>query len=123
MAPRLVAEVYPHPAMVRLFQLPRILEYKRKSGRSRLRSAEEFGRYQRLLAGLIAAEFSALKLDDATRELLRAPLTKPAEDRLDAFFCALIGLWHVQHSGQRSEIVGDLATGFILLPHDLRPSQ
>lgn len=115
-ASRLASEVYPHPAMVRLFGLPRILGYKRKPRRPLAHCAAEFARFQRLTADLVSRAFPALELDDATRALLRAPLTKKNEDLLDAFFCALIGLWHVQHRGRRSEIVGDLETGFVLLP-------
>ncbi len=115
-AMRVAAEVYPHPAMVRWFGLPRVLEYKRKPGRSRAHCAAEFARYQDLIRELMAREFSTLSLDPATEALLRAPLAKRAEDQLDAFFCALLGLWHVQHRGRRSEVVGDLRTGFVLLP-------
>lgn len=115
-ARRLAAEVYPHPAMVRLFGLARVIGYKRKPRRPAAHCAAEFARYQRLTANLVAREFSQLELDEATRALLRAPRSKTNEDLLDAFFCALIGLWHVQHRGLRSEVVGDLDTGFVLLP-------
>ncbi len=114
---RLAAEVYPHPAMVRLFKLPRIVKYKKGLVAERRR---EFRRLQKLLRALIAAEFSFLVIDATTEQLLRLPWTKPVEDHLDAFFCALIGLWHVHHRGRRSEVIGDLRTGFILLPEDLR---
>jgi predicted RNase H-like nuclease len=114
---RLVAEVYPHPAMVRLLRLSRIVKYKK--GRIAERHSE-FARLQGLLVGLLAAEFPYLELDDETRSLLASPWSKGAEDRLDAFFCAIIGLWHLHHRGRRSQVVGDLATGFILLPEDLR---
>ena len=110
---RLASEVYPHPAMVRLFGLPRIIKYKKGPVAARRR---EFRRLQRLIAALLAAEFPFLTLDAATPALLAAPWTKPVEDRTDALFCALIALWHIYHAGTRSEVLGDLATGFILLP-------
>jgi predicted RNase H-like nuclease len=111
--PRLAAEVYPHPAMVRLFRLPRIIKYKKGPVAAR---RLEFRRLQRLIAALLATEFPFLALDADTPALLAAPWTKPVEDRTDALFCALIALWHVHYAGARSEIIGDLATGFILLP-------
>lgn len=114
---RLAAEVYPHPAMVRLLRLSRIVKYKK--GRMTERRAE-FARLQSALVGLLATEFSFLELNDEARSLLAARWSKSAEDRLDAFFCALIGLWHLHHRGRRSQVVGDVATGFILLPEDLR---
>jgi predicted RNase H-like nuclease len=112
-APRLAAEVYPHPAMVRLFRLSRIIKYKKGPVVARRR---EFRRLQRLLRALLAAECPFLALDADTPALLAAPWSKPVEDRTDALFCALLALWHVHHHGARSEILGDLATGFILLP-------
>jgi len=110
---RQAAEVYPHPAMVRLFRLPRILKYKK--GRVAEKRAE-FARLQGLLRELLAADFPWLEGDEATFVLLRQPWSKAVEDQTDALFCALIGLWHLHHRGRRSEVIGDLATGFILLP-------
>jgi predicted RNase H-like nuclease len=114
---RLAAEVYPHPAMVRLFRLDQIIKYKKGLVRKK---RGEFARLQGLLCQFVASEFPFLTLDDATRALLSVPWSKAEEDRLDAFFCAMVGLWHVHHCGRRSEVLGDMATGFILLPHDLR---
>ena len=115
-ASRLAAEVYPHPAMVRLFQLPRIIKYKKGPVAARRR---EFRRLQRLLRALLATEFPFLTLDAETPALLAAPWSKPVEDRTDALFCALLALRHVHHRGARSESLGDLTTGFILLPASL----
>lgn len=114
---RIVAEVYPHPAIVRLFRLPRIIKYKKGKVTDRRR---EFRRYQRLLSRCLTREFPALSLDDDTRSTLKAPWSKAVEDQTDALLCALIGLWHWQHAGTRSQIIGSLRTGFILLPEDLR---
>ena len=118
--PLAAAEVFPHPAMIRLLRLPRIIRYKRKPGRLRTESDAEFRRLQRLTAELIAGQFPFLTTNAVTTELLAAPWTKAVEDRTDALFCALIALWHVHHAGARSEVIGDLATGFILLPADER---
>ncbi len=112
---RLVAEVYPHPAMVRLFRLRRIIKYKKGTVEQR---SKEFRRLQSLLRRFLAESFPKLILDQDAVSLLRAKWSKPVEDRIDALFCALIGLWHVE--GKGSETIGDLATGFILLPADQR---
>lgn len=109
----LVCEVYPHPAMVRWFGLKRILKYKR--GPSVARQAE-FARYQKLVQGLIRREFGELEVGADAEEVLRSKWSKPAEDRMDALFCALLGWWHLKHDGVRSEVIGDRETGFILLP-------
>ena len=114
---RTAAEVYPHPAMVRLFKLSRIVKYKKGPVANRRR---EFKRLQNLMRKCIREEFPYLVLDPQSKKLLRESWTKPVEDRTDALFCALIGLWHWYHRGRRSQVIGDLETGFILLPEDLR---
>ena len=48
--------------------------------------------------------------------LLATPWHKDVEDQVDAFVCALVGYWHWLHAGQRTEFVGDDATGFVLVP-------
>ena len=110
---KLVAEVYPHPAMVRMFRLQRIVKYKKGTVAER---SIEFARLQRLCLRLVKHDFPELVLTAEVLEYLRRPWSKRVEDHVDAFFCALIGLWHVSHRGHHSEIIGDLKTGFILLP-------
>ena len=110
---RLVAEVYPHPAMVRLFGLDRIVKYKQGPVTGRRR---EFRRLQRLLRACLAVQFPEVSPSAETRRLLRAPWTKHVEDRTDALFCALLGWQHWRDRGRSSEVIGDRATGFILLP-------
>ena len=119
-AEKIVAEVYPHPAMVRLFRLSRIVKYKKGTVADRRR---EFARLQRLMLKLVREQFPTLDLNDEARTLLNRAWSKPVEDRVDALFCALTGLWHVHHRGRRSQVIGDLKTGFILLPEDLRASR
>jgi predicted RNase H-like nuclease len=109
------AEVYPHPAMVRMFGLPRIIKYKKGSVAER---RKEFQRLQRLMQKLMKRRFPRLTLNQETRNLLRQKWSKPVEDRTDALFCALIGMWHWMYLGERSEVIGDRKTGFILLPEE-----
>lgn len=111
--PRTLAEVYPHPAMVRLFGLAERIPYKRGPLPQRRR---EFRRLQRALQECLAREFPRLELDAGTAELLRQPWTKDVEDQTDGFFCALIGYWHWLHRGTRTQVLGDRETGFILVP-------
>ena len=76
----------------------------------------EFARMQRLLAACLRERFGELEENACLAEVLSAPWTKPAEDRLDALLCALVGYHHWKHDGTRSEVLGDLATGFIVVP-------
>ncbi|MEM0968570.1 MAG: DUF429 domain-containing protein [Verrucomicrobiota bacterium] len=110
---RLAIEVYPHPAMVRWFSLSTILKYKRSPISNR---RSEFRRYQSLLIQLLESEFSWLAWSKADL-ILDAPWTKDGEDQLDAFFCSLIGLWHLHYRGTRSQILGDAQTGFLVVPY------
>lgn len=113
----LLIEVYPHPAMVRLFKLKKIFKYKKGCIAEKL---VEFKKYQKTFKKFLANYFGDLTVDDHVAELLKSKWSKKTEDILDAFFCAVIGLWHYKHSGIKSEIIGDRETGFILLPIDLR---
>jgi len=112
-----VAEVYPHPAMVRLFRLDRIIKYKKgRVAEKRI----EFKRLQLLMKKSLREQFPFLSLNQETKTLIAESWSKAIEDKTDALFCAMIGLWHVMHQGRRSEVIGDNKTGFILLPEDLR---
>jgi predicted RNase H-like nuclease len=107
-----LVEVYPHPAMVRLFHLPQIVKYKR--GPVAVRRAE-FRRLRHLISDCAARRWSTLDLSLCS-QLLQTPWTKVAEDQVDALFCALIGYHHWLHGGAFSEVLGDLESGFILVP-------
>ncbi|MFZ5807244.1 MAG: DUF429 domain-containing protein [Verrucomicrobiota bacterium] len=107
-------EVYPHPAMVRLFELPRIIKYKKGSVADR---RKEFQRLQRCLTQFSKKHFPELEIGSQTKTFLKTSWDKETEDHLDAFFCALIGLWRWKYGENRSEVIGDLKTGFILLPN------
>jgi predicted RNase H-like nuclease len=98
-----------------MFGLPRIIKYKKGSVAER---RKEFERLQGLIRKLMKRSFPGLKLNQETRSLLRQKWSKPVEDRTDALFCALIGMWHWVHRGKRSEVIGDRNTGFILLPEE-----
>ena len=117
---RLACEVYPHPAMVRLFGLEKTIKYKKKK-QGRNVQQREFGHYQKLTAGFIKSKLPLLELGDKTKALLNAPWSKRAEDEMDGFFCALIALWHVHNRGSLTTSVGSLEEGFILLPRQQLP--
>jgi predicted RNase H-like nuclease len=128
-ASRRAIEVYPHPATVVLFELDKILKYKRGP----------FGDRQRDLLKLMTLIEG---LDDATPRLranrsvawveLRKRVeaaTKPVqldrdEDPVDAVLCAYVGLyWY--HRPDEVTIYGDFETGYIVtpsLPPDLSPA-
>lgn len=123
---RLAIEVYPHPALVGLFTLGTTLKYKAKRHRDRAARRLAFDELLRCLAKLAAFEppldvttsprWPALcaEVDGATTG---AALDR-AEDELDAYLCAYVGLYHLRWHGVRSLTVGDVATGYIVTPVD-----
>lgn len=116
---RYVCEVFPHPAHVALFNLPRILHYKRKPGRTPAMIAAEFARYQQLLGTLERADPPLLGLEalcamDAGQ--LRGRRLQALEEMLDAVTCAYV-VWFAWYHGPRHQrIYGSVADGHILVP-------
>ena len=124
-AGRYLCEVFPHPAHVRFFGLPKTLKYKARPGRSRHERLAEFVRYQQLLGTLHQAtpplfgldELLAVDLQGMTGRALKA-----YEDTLDAITCAYTAayLWH--HGPRFTRVYGSIAEGHIMtpLPPDVR---
>lgn len=117
---RRLIEVYPHPATLALFDLPHIIRYKKGPAAERGR---ELQRFQRLLHESLSRVIPPVRIDDAIRgifdqdpEVLRGTARKRREDTLDAIACALVGWIHWWHGAHRSEVLGDLETGFIVVP-------
>lgn len=116
---RWLFEVYPHPAQVVLFQLDRIIKYKKgkvavkrcglvqlqhhlvslQRSEPRLNSSAE-------LEALLNRDIAALN----GREL------KWYEDVLDALFCSYLALHFWYWGEERAEIIGSLDTGYIINP-------
>jgi predicted RNase H-like nuclease len=111
--------------MIRLFQLNRIISYKKGPPAERRVGLHLLhGNLRELAAadhGLKPSECldALLGTDLATR---RGAALKRHEDLLDAVFCAYLA-WHFWRWGQeRNEVFGDLRTGYIVLPKPLSPS-
>lgn len=113
---RQVAEVYPHPAMIRLFGLSKTIKYKRGPVAGR---RNEFQRYQDCFRRFLKTHFAVILEEREVQRLLSLPWKKDHEDELDSLFCAVIGWWHVSHGGAASEILGDAESGQILIPSAL----
>ncbi len=117
---RLVCEVYPHPALVSLFGLDRILKYKRGRGRSFEERWSELDRYRKLLRKLRKADPRLRR----TRRLLkstevyglRGAALQAYEDALDAITCAYIASYLWRHGPRVVSRYGSLEEGHILVP-------
>lgn len=114
-------EVYPHPAMVALFGLGRVLPYKAKPGRDLESLRAAFGG---LLDGLERVAGPALRLEASQRwaqirlavaGARRKSELRVVEDEVDAIVCAhLAWLWVTDRGGMR--VFGDVESGYIVVP-------
>ncbi|NYG54996.1 DUF429 domain-containing protein [Nocardioides perillae] len=120
---RRAIEVYPHPATVALFDLPRTLKYKAKPGRALADLRAELLRLVELLESLETAA-TPLHLRHAgpwhaLRDEVATAATKAAlrrtEDQVDAVVCAYVALFATRRPLETT-IYGDGATGYIVTP-------
>lgn len=118
-AGRYLCEVFPHPAHVALFDLPRTLKYKRKPGRTPASVAAEFARYQQALATLadadppLTGQKSLVSIDASS---LRGRALQELEETLDAVTCAYVAWYAWHHGPARQHVYGSIAEGHILVP-------
>ena len=114
---RQAVEVYPHPAMVTLFGLATTLHYKARYPRDVRERA--FADYQAGLRSLADREPACLlppellqtvQLRGSTRAL------KAYEDRIDATFCAYIGLYYWYWGTAKCRVFGNTAEGHMIVP-------
>jgi predicted RNase H-like nuclease len=110
---RFQIEVHPHAATISLFDLPRIIKYKR--GR-RVERAKELGRLRDLLRSRLPRLRPSLHLSELVQIPEAGPL-KPVEDQLDAVFCAYIAAYWWFWGRERNWVFGTPAGGYIVVPH------
>ncbi|MBD2253488.1 DUF429 domain-containing protein [Nostoc parmelioides] len=108
-------EVFPHPAIVHLFNLERILKYKK--GRINERRLELIKLYQYIVEILPTLEptLSVKKLSLGEIPHTGAEL-KAAEDKLDSLICAYVAAHWWYWGEQRNLVLGDRTTGYIVIP-------
>ena len=113
---RFQMEVHPHAATVNLFDLPRIVKYKR--GR-RAERAKELNRLRELMLSRLPLLDPALSL-----RLPSVPTTgnlKPVEDEIDAVLCAYIAAHWWFWATQRNRVYGCGGKGYIVVPERKTP--
>jgi len=112
-AGRYQIEVHPHSASVNLFDLERIVKYKR--GRRDARARELWR-----LRGLVAT--SLPDLGGRPVELPELPAIpqvgnlKPAEDQIDAVLCAYIAAHWWYWGRERNHVYGSREEGYLIVP-------
>jgi predicted RNase H-like nuclease len=117
---RRAIEVYPHPATIALFGLPKTLKYKRGAFEDRQRDLLQL---MTLIEGLDKATPRLRVNHNVSWVELRkrvAAATRPGqldrdEDPVDAVICAYVALyWY--HRPEDVTVYGDFATGYIVTP-------
>jgi predicted RNase H-like nuclease len=113
-------EVFPHPAIVNLFNLERILKYKKGRLVERQR---ELKKLQRYIVEELPQRQPSLSLRIAEFSLFNRSLTecrgselKAIEDRLDSLICAYVGAHWWYWGKERNWVLGDASTGYIVVP-------
>jgi predicted RNase H-like nuclease len=113
---RFQIEVHPHAASVTLFNLSRIVKYKRGKRGER---ARELNRFRQLLL----EHLPKLEPGVSNLNLPKVPdtgNTKEVEDQLDAVLCAYIAAHWWYWGLERNSMFGDRESGFIIVPR-LKP--
>ncbi|MEO1400482.1 MAG: DUF429 domain-containing protein [Cyanobacteria bacterium J06635_1] len=112
---RYQVEVFPHPAMVHLFRLSRILKYKK--GRLAERRAE-LSRLRSLILEYLPQHTPALhiKATELPGIPKRGAALKAVEDQLDSLICAYAAAHWWYWGLARNWVLGDLAEGYIIVP-------
>jgi predicted RNase H-like nuclease len=114
-------EVYPHPAMVSLFGLDRVIPYKGKRGRTVADRQHAMGdladHLERVLGPTLALERSErwAHLRSAVATATRQVDLDRVEDEVDAILCAALArMWHLEP--ERMVVLGDTGTGALVTP-------
>jgi histidinol-phosphate phosphatase family protein len=116
---RQVIEVFPHPAIVSLFQLRRTLKYKARSKRDHALRWRELARLRDCLSSLAETDPPLHLTPDLAKmsiQGLRGRSFKQAEDLFDALVCAYSALYAWHNSPRGYAVYGNATQGHILVP-------
>ena len=110
-------EVFPHPAIVELFNLPLILKYKK--GRI-LERRWELIKLHRYIVDVLPTFKPALNLSSHPVLFAEIPTTgkalKALEDKLDSIICAYVGAYWWYWGKERNIVLGSRANGYVVIP-------
>lgn len=102
---RFFFECYPHPAIIGMMKLDMILKYK-----CRHRNAVDWTLLLRFLRSLPINGISEVINSLATHN-------KTNEDKIDSIVCAYVAYLWWSHGTDRSTMIGNVTTGYIVTPH------
>lgn len=113
-------EVFPHPAMVNLFDLEQIIKYKKgKLGDRR----QELLRVVHLIETVLTRLEPCLTFNSHWQNLIaeidtvNGRVLKTIEDQIDSLICAYIGAYWWYWGSAKNQTLGDRTSGYIIVPH------
>lgn len=116
---KVLLEVYPHAAMVALFDLPKIIKYKKGTAIQKREGLRLLVQHMWRLCDATPALCANDKLEKLlTRDcaLLRGAHLKMHEDTLDAVLCAYLAYYFWFWALKRNEVFGSVEEGYIVNP-------
>jgi predicted RNase H-like nuclease/ppGpp synthetase/RelA/SpoT-type nucleotidyltranferase len=108
-------EIYPHAALVALFDLERILTYKDKRGRDLEHLRSEMLRLMGLVERVVTTDEAWSGLRETVVGATRKSQLRVVEDQVDAVVCAYVA-WFADRHTDRVTAYGDDETGIIVTP-------
>jgi predicted RNase H-like nuclease/ppGpp synthetase/RelA/SpoT-type nucleotidyltranferase len=112
---RRAIEVYPHPATIVLFGLPKILRYKAKPGRDLDLLRSELLTLMTFVDTVVATEHTWAGLRSQVEDATRKSELRRVEDQVDAVLCAYLAHF-ADHRRDLITRYGDPETGYIVTP-------
>jgi predicted RNase H-like nuclease len=110
-------EVFPHPATINLFQLERILKYKKGRINERRLELIKLLNYILHILPTLTPSLSSLHLCGSLEIPTTGVALKAVEDKLDSLICAYVAA-HWWYWGEELNLVlGDRTTGYIVIPN------
>ena len=110
---RFYFECYPHPALIGLFDLDGILRYKKRPHHE-----GDWIRLINCIRSLASEYFPITNAADFVPAGL--PHNKRNEDALDSILCAYVAAYWWKFGVERSSLIGDLSSGYMVTPHNSR---
>jgi predicted RNase H-like nuclease len=113
-------EVFPHPAMVHLFQLERIIKYKKGNLAEKKQGLMVLQSYSQKVLSQLTPTLDGTFPPGV--DLWKSPLElngkqlKHLEDQLDSLICAYIGAYWWYWGQARNLVLGNESTGYIVVP-------
>lgn len=112
-AGRYQIEVFPHPAQVNLFQIDRILKYKKGKLSDRRIELTKLRNHILTLLPTLEPSLKPVILPEIPSQ---GQAMKEVEDLLDSLICAYVGAYWWYWGEEKNLVLGDRETGYIVVP-------